>query len=316
MGAFPGSLEALQPFWDEWVLDAFLGKGRHARVYRIRRQTLGGALYGALKWISLPVDAEDLRLEYPEGMGDASIEAYDAGLAQELQREIDWMKSLGDCPHIVQCRNHLLRRRDHSPGWDILIAMDLLQPLPERFGQGMTVGDVIDLGADICTALETCHGARVIHGDIKPANLFADPSGRYLLGDFGVVQSMDAPLAAPGPWGTPAYAAPEVFRQNAAYGPAVDLYSLGLVLYRYLNRQQLPFLPPEGSLPTPDEVNAAIIHRLDGNALPPPGQGGPALERVILKACAPNPQNRYSVAAEMRAALLSAKQSTPLSQPL
>ena len=102
--------------------------------------------------------------------------------------------------------------------------------------------------------------------------------------------------------GTYKYMAPEVYN-NQPYGSAVDIYSLGLVLYWLLNDRRLPFLPPY-----PEKVKAGMEEearnrRLAGEALPPPSHGSDKLKKIVLKACAYNPKERYHSAEEMLDAL-------------
>ena len=93
--------------------------------------------------------------------------------------------------------------------------------------------------------------------------------------------------------------APEVYK-GEAYGASVDIYSLGIVLYRFMNNNRAPFLPP---YPTPIKYadrESAMARRIKGETLPAPANADEALSRVILKACAYKPEDRYRSAADMR----------------
>ena len=93
--------------------------------------------------------------------------------------------------------------------------------------------------------------------------------------------------------------APEVFH-GRNYTRSVDIYSLGLVLYQLLNNNRLPLLPPMPQPITPAAREQAQVQRLNGAVLPPPAYADPELARIILKACAPNPADRYADPAQMR----------------
>ncbi|MCR4655916.1 MAG: protein kinase [Lachnospiraceae bacterium] len=95
---------------------------------------------------------------------------------------------------------------------------------------------VLKLGVDICSALEICAMKKVIHRDIKPENIFINEFGDYKLGDFGVARKLENVAGALSQKGTYNYMAPEV-EKGTSYNETVDLYSLGLVLYRFLNRK-------------------------------------------------------------------------------
>ena len=99
--------------------------------------------------------------------------------------------------------------------------------------------------------------------------------------------------------------APEAYKGDAC-GASVDIYSLGIVLYRYMNDNRTPFLP---DFPKPIEYTdrqKAQVLRNNGKAIPAPAKADKALADVILKACAYKPEDRYANPAEMREALEAA----------
>ncbi len=101
----------------------------------------------------------------------------------------------------------------------------------------------LEVAVDVLRGLAAAHEAGVVHGDVKPANVLLDTSGRAALTDFGLArfyteESLTESISA-GPAGTPSYMAPEVIMgQKAHFGS--DLWSVGIVLYRSLCGR-LPF---------------------------------------------------------------------------
>ena len=93
--------------------------------------------------------------------------------------------------------------------------------------------------------------------------------------------------------------APEVYR-GGDYGFSVDIYSLGVVLYRLLNRNRVPFLPAPPAPITFQSREQALAKRMGGEPLPPPAHGEGRLGEIVLKACAFDPKDRYSSPAQMR----------------
>ncbi|NLX82226.1 MAG: protein kinase, partial [Clostridiales bacterium] len=120
----------------------------------------------------------------------------------------------------------------------------------------------------------------------------------YKLGDFGTARALQSEWAASTKAGTPNYMAPEIYSGNTNYDQTVDIYSLGIVLYRYMNNGYLPFVSEQEMSP-----QAAILKRIKGVPLPTPSQADDALARVIQKACAFQPSERYQSAQEMIMAL-------------
>ena len=150
----------------------------------------------------------------------------------------------------------------------------------------------------MCKALEVCQKFNIIHRDIKPSNIFVSETGNFKLGDFGVARTLEKTSSGLSKKGTYTYMAPEVYT-GAAYNSNVDIYSLGIVLYKLLNNNFEPFRT--GNTHT-DEENA-LIRRLKGEIVPPPANADAPLARIIAKALSFNPADRYQTPAQMRADL-------------
>ena len=302
MQDFPERLTALEPFWGLWWLDAFINEGRYGKVYRIKREEFGETYYAALKWISLPQNQSEIQSLRNEGYDDASIADHYASVIKAFQSEIVLMSKLRGHSHIVSFEDHLFEKRENELGWDILIRMELLESLPGFFRKERAVRDVVTLGCDICDALTLCAKYKIVHRDIKPDNIFVNENGDFKLGDFGVARQMEHTQTNMSRKGTPFFMAPEVYMGREADARA-DQYSLGLVMHRLLNAQQIPFAPAFDRILTHQEREEALLQRLRGEALPPPLQGSEKLKQIILKASNYQPKKRFAAPEEMKAAL-------------
>lgn len=160
--------------------------------------------------------------------------------------------------------------------------------------------DILKLGIDICRALEICQEKNIIHRDIKPENIFVNDRGDFKLGDFGIARTIEKTISNLSKKGTYAYMAPEVYR-GMKYGSSVDIYSLGMVLYRYLNQNRMPFLP-FGTIRYQDRENA-LERRMQGEIIPPPINGSDELKAAVLKALSFDAKERYRTPKEFREAL-------------
>ena len=292
-----------EPVFGVWNIRRLIGTGSYGKVFEIQRtDSLDGSVYtGALKIISIPGSDEQASDTLNSGMDAASASAYYLSCVKNLSNEIRMMAALKGHTNIVSYEDHQIYRQPNNIGWDILIRMELLTPISQYFSQIHTVPrqETIQLGIDICRALELCAKYNIIHRDIKPANIFLSAAGDYKLGDFGVARVADTASGASTRIGTVNYMAPEVFH-GRNYTRSVDIYSLGLVLYQLLNNNRLPLLPPMPQPITPAAREQAQVQRLNGAVLPPPAYADPELARIILKACAPNPADRYADPAQMR----------------
>ena len=180
--------------------------------------------------------------------------------------------------------------------------MELLTPLPKILKNGFSEKLVIKLGLDICNALILCKSKNIVHRDIKPQNIFVSEDKNFKLGDFGIAKTAERTTSGT-KTGTYKYMAPEVYN-NQPYGHAADIYSLGMVLYWLLNERRTPFLPLPPKTPTATDEERARDSRFAGFPIPEPAHGSNELKRIVLKACAFSPEERYKNAAEMRDDLL------------
>jgi serine/threonine protein kinase len=182
--------------------------------------------------------------------------------------------------------------------------MELLQPLSDYTrNRKLTELEIIKLGQDLCTALDLCSRKGIIHRDIKPGNIFVSSFGDFKLGDFGIARELDKASASMSTRiGTPAYMAPEI-AIGKRYDNTVDIYSLGIVLYRFLNYNRLPFIDLRSTEITYKDQENAILRRHGGEQLPAPAEASWQTANVILTACQYDPAMRYRSAAEFKSAL-------------
>lgn len=164
-----------------------------------------------------------------------------------------------------------------------------------------TVQDVVKLGEDICKALTVLHRAGIAHQDIRPGSISIDGGG-YKLEDPGVPRPLEHTAGSMPAGDAFDYMAPEV-AQGGCGDYRSDIYSLGLVLYGMLNKDRGPFLPLPPESAGHDRDRIARERRLEGAPLPPPADADEELSRIVLKACAYRPEDRWKSAEEMGQAL-------------
>jgi serine/threonine protein kinase len=159
--------------------------------------------------------------------------------------------------------------------------------------------EALTIAAAICRALTCAHDAGFIHRDIKPQNVLLAEGGEIKLTDFGIAHISDSTNFTTSGiiLGTADYISPEQ-AQGLALSPATDLYSLGVVLFEMLTGA----LPFQGS----GVVAVAMLHTT--KSPPPLRMLNPALphrlERLVRRALAKKPQQRFHSAAEMERVLL------------
>lgn len=159
----------------------------------------------------------------------------------------------------------------------------------------------LDVGTQICHALQVAHDKGFIHRDIKPQNILLDENGVAKLTDFGIVYAQSArSITTDGiVLGTADYVSPEQ-AQGLPLAPQTDLYSLGVVLYEALTGA-VPYAGTTPGVVATLHVTAPIPSIREHNPAVPA-----EVEAVVLRALQKEPAARYASAREMGYALHAA----------
>jgi serine/threonine protein kinase len=174
-------------------------------------------------------------------------------------------------------------------------------------GSVMPINDALKIIRDVGSALGYAHSRSMIHRDVKPGNVMLDKDGRVVLTDFGIARIVSGPnMTASGAMvGTPTYMSPEQGLGQSGDHRA-DIYSLGVMLYQLVT----------GGVPYEADTPVAVVLKHVNEALPAPSERNPeipeAVERIIYKAMAKAPENRYQSVADFTKHLDSLIVSTTL----
>ncbi len=302
-------LDILKKIWSDWSIIEKLGEGSFGQVFRARKERFGVTQEAAIKVVRIPGDDVELkRVQSGYGLNEQELKEYFYPEVEKLKKEIVLMQELGEDSHIVRILDfEIIDAPDAIVGWYILIRMELLECLENYIKKAdITVADVVAVGEDVLTSLEVCEERNIIHRDIKPANLFRSDKGVYKLGDFGIARDMRAGMGSLSHKGTENYMAPEVYL-GKNYTSNIDIYALGIVLYKLLNKNRLPFMNEEKL--TAGSVERAFQKRNTGEELPKPVESPDTLYEIIKKMCAYNPNERFQTAFEVKKALSEYRQN-------
>ena len=213
-----------------------------------------------------------------------------------------------DHPRIVQL--HSLQWSEIGP----FLVMDwvdggtLLDLLVHRLP---TIEESVSLMIDLAGATQHAHENRILHRDIKPSNIMLSEEGfkGAKLTDFGLAKlgQQEGWSTADDMVGTPSYMAPELFLEEPGKaGPAVDIYSLGAVLYRILTGR----VPFEGGSPI------ELSMKINLHDVTPPREILSAipkdLETICLKCLRREPNERYNTALALKEDLIRFQQGRPI----
>lgn len=277
-----------------------IGSGAFATVYKVIKSNVSGQYVRALKHITIPSEKQYYSVLNSMGGDVSKAENYFSQMLYNIVSEIKILNSLTDkgIQNIVRYYENDITT-SHSPTrYDIYILMEYLTPLEDYLEENdFRVRDVIKLGLDVLKGLQLCHENGIIHRDIKDDNIFVSNEGEYKIGDFGVSKVLNDSSKAESLKGTPNFLAPEVYLGEESYSKSVDLYSLGIVLYRLLNYNRNPFLPPFPNQYFSQDEDNAFEMRMMGKIPDYPVIGGDLIGKVIVKSITDS-SNRYQTADE------------------
>lgn len=182
------------------------------------------------------------------------------------------------------------------------------QTLKDRMAESpLTLSEIASVMNTVASTLDYAHAQGVLHRDLKPSNIILDENGMAYLTDFGlarITHQGESTLSVDSMLGTPHYISPEQALGDKTLDGRTDVYSFGVLLYEML----------VGRLPFTADTPYAIVHKHIYASPPAPSSLNPdippAVERVLLKALAKAPSDRYPSATALMTDLMRALQTT------
>lgn len=290
--------EGIKRHWPDYEIVGELGSGGYGKVYEIRKNYMGHIACSAVKIIHIPRDRQSANELRSLGMTEENITSYYEKQVTAFQNENLMMEKLKSASNIVTIEDSKVEKNANGIGYTIYIKMELLTSMDYLLMNHMlNPDDIATIANDVCAALIACEQLNIVHRDIKPANIFINEFGTFKLGDFGVARQMQNERTNMTQIGTSQYMAPELYSGIKA-DKRVDIYSLGIMLYRLANYGCFPFVTPAEI--SPEKNQEALAKRLSGIPIPLPPQVDEELGRIIVKACANDPKQRYQSARELK----------------
>jgi serine/threonine protein kinase len=191
-----------------------------------------------------------------------------------------------------------------------LVTTGTLGDLLRRVGGKFSAMQALQIMQQLCSAVQFAHEHDVIHGNIKPTNIFVAADSRMLLSDFGIVRGYDdsqQSLTRIG-WGSAEYAAPE--QSLGVLRRASDVYSLGVLLFRILTGE------PPFTGQTPVEVLLKHVRQPAPSARSLDPNISDAVDGVLHMALQKRSDDRFASAEEFSNALAVAISVAPVASPV
>lgn len=290
------AIQINQIILNQFRVDAFIASGGMGAVYKV--------------W--------DLKRNVPLAMKVLHAElAEDPSMFKRFQREARALQKLAH-PNIVPFYGlfqegnlvFFLERYIDGPSLKEIIA--------DQQGRPLSIQDTMVFLKALSSALGYAHANGVIHCDIKPGNVMVDRGGTIFLTDFGIARHAESTTTTFAGAGTAAYISPEQVHQGEV-SAATDEYALGIIFYEMLTGQR----PFRGSEPGTDKGGTTVNERVryaQVNLPPPdPRSANPyipeGIVKVIMKALAKRPEDRYPSTNDMLAAACSVVGMSPATIP-
>ncbi|MBQ7294851.1 MAG: protein kinase [Clostridia bacterium] len=309
---------SLNPVFGEWYTDRQLGTGTDGKVFSIYRQKYDGTREkSVLKIIRLGENREEKKNLFAQddnSVGENSEEYY-SKIISTITNNVRTIMEEDGGKHFVRYENIELRKASDGKGRLILLKLEEMRSLSDLLKEfSFTLEETLRLGISVCKSLIKCRSfGDYIYPNLKPENILFDRNGICKLGDFGTFSLLEPAKTGVAYKRSQYYMAPE-FIKTGNVNTTVDTYALGLVLFMLTNRNRLPFSEEYPNKVTINSLNEGVQKRSAGVPLPEPQLASPELKRIIAKACAYKPSDRYFTPEQMLSDLQNALSNKPFEE--
>lgn len=269
----------------KYKIEEILGRGGMAEVFRAKQEKLDRDVA--------------IKLMYP-------FLAAEENFVKRFQREARAMAGF-DHPNIIDVYDFDVHQNRYYIVMQYISGGTLKNYLSDLAlkGRKMPLAQAIQYVLEIADALSYAHSFGMIHRDIKPGNIMLNTRGHAVLTDFGIAKMVTGTrhTATGAMVGTPAFMSPEQGMGKPG-DERSDIYALGVVFYNLVT----------GKLPFDAETPIALVMMHISQDPPPPSEANPllppAIENVILRMLAKEPNDRYAQATDLARDLSAAVMKT------
>lgn len=268
-------------------------------VYCVK-STKSDQLY-ILKHISVPESQRQVEaLIFTGAAADKeAAQSYYEQVVSDYQAELEQLEALSNSPNLDSFHSYEIRPKEDGVGFDVFLLAEFRTTLDSYLSTNqMTRSSAVNLAIDLCSALAELRAAGLIHRDVKPSNIYLSSQGHFMLGDMGIAKVEDLKYCSMPESMLSSFSAPELFELMANVNETVDLYAVGLILYRIYNGNHAPLEDEKTSAKTADKL------RITGQDLPAPMFADYEMAEILHKACAFKPEDRYQTPEEMKQAFV------------
>lgn len=235
-----------------------------------------------VKIISLPSSETQLNALLLTGVlkSEEDAQIYFEERTQDLVKEIEILQKLSRQEGFLPYEGYQIVSNEESVGFDVYILSKYKRSLERQFQKKpLTHLEALNIGLDMCSALTACRRSGYLFVNLKPSNIYVTENGEYKISDLGFVSLKSLKYATILEHYIGSYTPPELTDAFSALNDTVDVYALGMILYRIYNGGFLP--------------------EITDQPLPTPAYADEEMAEIILKACCQNPAERWKDPVQM-----------------
>lgn len=280
----------ISPMLDNYIMGGSISDHHGIRCYPAMEKETDDRYI--VKVISVPASTSQLDALLLTGAfadKDSALD-YFKTIADGVVDEVDILEKLAELEGFIPYTSCQVEPMESGDGHDIYLLSSYKRTLQKHFKRhSFTHLDALNLGLDLCAALSVCRRNGYLYVDLKPNNVFVSDQRLFRIGDLGFIPMDSLKYASVPEKYISAYTPPEIRDAFSALNTTMDTYAAGLILYQTYNNGELPF-------------NSEIS---PGDTLPAPLYADYEMSEIILKACAPNPDDRWQDPMQMGQAIIS-----------
>lgn len=276
----------------DWTLTYLLSEKDGEKIFQAEKESASGVKSSLIRTVFLPCSDENYeKLSEKFGGDENELRKHNARLLQKSKNEFAFLRRMTgkggwlnlresyDISNIEGTQSLLAARFDNAQSLEGFIEEN-----------GLTQGALLKMAIDVCRGLEKAKKAGRVHGSLSPDCIFVDENCKFRIGKIDseisetkkITDTSTEALLFTAPWAT-----------QFGVNYTSDTYSVGLIMYYYLNNRKLPF---EDTLSRED----ALVKRLSPKDIPKPANDIGRITEIVMKACQTSTKKRYQTPYQMR----------------
>lgn len=275
----------------DWTLTYVLSETDEEKIFQAEKETASQTKYSLVRAFYIPNIDEKPKDTQNSDSDEEELRRFTFEKLAKCKKEFTFFRSLSGKSGWLNLRESYDISDVNGLNALSVARFDAAQRLSDFIDEnGFTQGAVLKMGIDLCRGLEHLKKEEKLHGSLCPDIIFVDENCRFRIGkiNLDVSESRKPDTSSTE---TLAFTAPYARTGGLSYSS--DTYSVGLIMYYFLNGKKLPF---ENDMTREEAIN----RRLSGEKIPKPLYDAERITNIVLKACSEEKKNGYQTPYQMR----------------